>query len=86
MTSHARQLERSQRLARLLPIRRALVADGSLAAHEALVAYVRRALRRERQRGLANAWSYHPQRHASLLKAYREEAAALASRRRRGRS
>jgi hypothetical protein len=54
------------------------IADGSLAGRLRLLARLRTALRRERQRGLAGHWAYDLARHARLLEAYRREAAALA--------
>lgn len=42
-----------------------------------LLARLRTALRRERQRGRAGHWCYDLARHAQLLAAYRTEVAAL---------
>jgi hypothetical protein len=49
------------------------IEDQTLVGHERLLALLRRALRLERQRGLAGHWTYDLARHASLLKAYRCE-------------
>lgn len=45
------------------------------ADHMRLLAILRRALRVERQRGLAGHWAYDLARHAHLLRAYRAETA-----------
>ncbi|KWT64964.1 hypothetical protein APY04_3052 [Hyphomicrobium sulfonivorans] len=45
------------------------------ATHARLLARMRRALRLERQRGLAGHWAYDLNRHAMLLRAYRIEVA-----------
>jgi hypothetical protein len=47
----------------------------SSADHLRQLAKLRRALRLERQRGLAGHWSYDLARHAHLLRAYRSETA-----------
>ena len=44
-----------------------------------LVERLRQMLRNERRRGLTRHWSYDLSRHAALLRAYRAEAAALAT-------
>jgi hypothetical protein len=49
------------------------IEDQTLAGHERLLELLRRALRAERQRGLAGHWTYDLARHAGLLKAYRCE-------------
>ncbi len=43
--------------------------------HARLLARMRRALRLERQRGIAGHWAYDLARHAQLLRAYRAETA-----------
>jgi hypothetical protein len=43
------------------------------ASQHALIARLRRALRAERQRGVAGHWTYNLSRHADLLRAYRAE-------------
>jgi hypothetical protein len=48
----------------------------SLADHARLLARMRRALRVERQRGIAGHWTYDLARHARLLRAYRAETTA----------
>lgn len=50
------------------------------ATHARLLARMRRALRLERQRGLAGHWAYDLNRHALLLHAYRVEVALYRSR------
>jgi hypothetical protein len=49
------------------------IEDQTLAGHARLLELLRRALRVERQRGLAGHWTYDLARHASLLKAYQCE-------------
>jgi hypothetical protein len=48
--------------------------------HHALLCLIRRALRRERARGLAGHWSYDLARHRLLLEAFRAEVADYRSR------
>jgi hypothetical protein len=52
----------------------------SLADHVRLPARMRRALRVERQRGIAGHWTYDLARHARLLRAYRAETTAYLQR------
>jgi hypothetical protein len=56
------------------------IEDDSLAGRLLIVAKVRRALRAERQRGLAGHWTYDLARHAELLRAYKQELRALSAR------
>src|SRR5690606_24667259 len=56
------------------------IEDTSLEGHQRLVDLLRRALRRERQRGISGHWTYDVARHARLLAAYKCEAAALKAR------
>jgi hypothetical protein len=67
--------ERRRDLPRLLPLWPHEVHPPDLAAHASLLARMRRALRLERQRGLAGHWTYDLARHALLLQAYRAETA-----------
>jgi len=67
-------------LARLLPLWPVELADNSVAGCEKRVALLRRALRLERQRGLAGNWTYDLSRHAGLLACYRAEVASLEAR------
>lgn len=69
--------DRARDLPGLVALWPAEMADGSLAGRLRLLARLRTALRRERQRGLAGHWAYDLARHARLLEAYRREAAAL---------
>jgi len=68
--------ERTRDLPRLLPLWPHEVETPSASDHARLLAMMRRALRRERQRGLAGHWTYDLARHAQLLRAYRVEVAA----------
>jgi hypothetical protein len=54
------------------------IEDDSLAGRLLIVAKLRRALRAERQRGLAGHWTYDLARHAELLRAYKQELRASA--------
>jgi hypothetical protein len=56
------------------------IEDDSLAGRLLIVAKLRRALRVERQRGLAGHWTYDLARHAELLRAYKQELRALSAR------
>jgi hypothetical protein len=47
-----------------------------LSRYARLLARLRCALRRERQRGLSGHWTYDLARHAQLLRAYRADVAA----------
>ena len=64
-------------LARLLPLWPHELDDTSSAGRERRVALLRRALRLERQRGLAGHWTYDLSRHSGLLACYRTETARL---------
>lgn len=66
----------------LLPVWPAELTDMTTAGHAALIAKLRRALRRERQHGIAGHWTYDLQRHAALLRAYRSEVESYLARRR----
>jgi hypothetical protein len=67
---------RARDLPKLLPLWPSDVGAVSLSDHARLLAKLRRALRRERQRGLGGHWSYDLARHAQLLRAYRAETGA----------
>lgn len=62
--------------------------DVTLEGHRRLITLLRKALRLERQRGIAGQWTYDVARHAQLLKAYKCEAEdlrlRLAEKRRKG--
>ncbi len=64
-------------LVRLLPLWPHEIADQSVAARTRLVAHLRRALRSERQRGVAGHWTYSVSRHAALSRLYHSELAGL---------
>jgi hypothetical protein len=66
---------RAQDLPRLLPMWPKEVQDSSLDGRERVIATLKRALKAERQRGLAGHWTYDLARHAQLLSAYRTECA-----------
>jgi len=65
-------LTREEELMRLLPLWPHEVADRSPAGRMRLLAVLRRALRAERNRGLAGHWTYDLSRHAQLLAIYRD--------------
>jgi len=65
--------DRKRDLPRLLLLWPEEIADDSAAARAHIIRRLRRALRQERQRGLAGHWTYDLARHASLLRAYRHE-------------
>ncbi len=69
--------QRARDLPRLLPLWPHEVEPASQAEHAHLLARIRRALRLERQRGVAGHWAYDLARHAALLRAYRAEVDAL---------
>lgn len=69
--------ERARDLPKLVALWPAEVSDSSEAGRLRLLARLRSALRRERQRGLAGHWCYDLKRHVQLLAAYRSEAADL---------
>ncbi len=64
-------------LPRLLPVWPADLAGTGPEARRRIVALLKRALRAERQRGIAGHWTYDLARHSQLLTAYREERRAL---------
>lgn len=70
--------DRLRDLPRVLPLWPDEIADTSAAGRLRLLAMLRRALRAERQRGIAGHWSYDLARHRNLLEAYRAEASAAA--------
>lgn len=69
--------DRARDLARLVPLWPHEIADGSAAGRSRLVKLLRRALREERQRGLAGHWAYDLARHAALHRAFQHEVAEL---------
>lgn len=69
---------RNKELVRLLPLWPHEIADGSPEARQRLIGKIERTLRAERRRGLAGDWTYNLSRHMQLLRAWREEVAALA--------
>lgn len=70
----SRQIQtREAELMRLLPLWPHEVTDRSPAGRQKLLYVLRRALRAERNRGLAGHWAYDLSRHAQLLAIYREE-------------
>jgi hypothetical protein len=76
---------RSRDLPRLVPVWPHELATQTPADHLRLLAKLRRALRAERQRGLAGHWAYDLARHAHLLRAYRCETAAYLAKARKDR-
>lgn len=77
-TTGRKTYDRERDLPRLVALWPADLADRSIGSRLRLLARLRAALRRERQRGIAGHWCYDLSRHAGLLAAYREEAAAVA--------
>ncbi|MBX9685043.1 MAG: hypothetical protein K2X41_14780 [Hyphomicrobium sp.] len=69
---------RAGELARLLPLWPSQLEDVSITGRQRIVAVLARALRGERQRGLAGHWAYDLARHAALNRALQTERAALA--------
>lgn len=65
--------DRQRDLPRLLPLWPAEIADDSSEGQERILAKLRRALRKERQRGVAGHWAYDLARHAQLHRAYQHE-------------
>lgn len=70
--------ERARELQRLIALWPSEISDTSTDGRARLIAKLHRALRAERQRGLAGHWTYDLARHAALLAAWRRERAALA--------
>jgi hypothetical protein len=68
-----RRYERARDLPKLLMLWPKELQDEGLEAHQRIVAKLERALRQERQRGLAGDWTYDLARHSQLLDAWREE-------------
>ena len=69
----AANYQRARDLPRLLPLWPHEIETASIGEHARLLARMRRALRLERQRGIAGHWAYDLARHARLLCAYRAE-------------
>ena len=67
--------QRARDLPKLLPLWPHEIEISNISEHARLLARMRRALRIERQRGIAGHWAYDLARHAQLLRAYRAETA-----------
>jgi hypothetical protein len=67
--------QRTRDLPKLLPLWPHEIEVSNAGEHARLLARMRRALRLERQRGIAGHWAYDLARHAQLLRAYRAETA-----------
>ncbi len=78
--------QRARDLPKLLPLWPHEIEVASVSEHARLLARMRRALRIERQRGIAGHWAYDLARHAQLLRAYRAEAADYLQRSGEGRA
>jgi hypothetical protein len=65
--------DRATELPKLIGLWPSEIADTTRAGRLRLLGKLRRALRGERQRGLAGHWSYDLARHRQLLAAYRAE-------------
>lgn len=82
-----RAYDRRRDLPGLLALWPGEITDLSLEGHRRIIARLESALRAERRRGQCGHWTYDLARHRALLRAYREERAALRARERReGRS
>lgn len=75
-----RPYDRNRDLPKLMPIWPHELDTPTPEAHAALIAKLERMLRAERQRGLANDWTYDLPRHTQLMACYKAEVAALKSR------
>jgi hypothetical protein len=73
--SSAADYQRGRDLPKLLPLWPHEMVVAGAGDHARLLARMRRALRIERQRGIAGHWAYDLARHAQLLRAYRAETA-----------
>ena len=73
----AQNYDRARDLPKLALLWPQEIADTSYIGRLRLLAKLRRALRNERQRGLAGHWTYDLARHNQLLKAYRAETSAM---------
>ena len=69
--------DRCRDLPGLLPLLAEDIAGTSLPHHKRLVALLHRALRAERMRSRQRHWTYDPARHQALVRATRNENAAL---------
>lgn len=69
--------DRSRTLSTLLPLWPNDLNDSSYQGRMRVLAHLRRALRKERQRGRSGHWSYNLARHRALLDSYRDEAKAI---------
>lgn len=69
--------DRARDLPGLIPLWPWEIEDSSVEAQQRLVTLLRRALRRERKRGIGCDWTYDVVRHARLLAAYKCEVASL---------
>ncbi len=71
------RFDRIRDLGGLIPLWPHELADDTPEGCNRIVQKLRRALREERQRGLAGHWAYNLTRHAALLRAYRREVARV---------
>jgi hypothetical protein len=72
------EYDRPTALAKVLALWPHEIEDESREGRVHIIARLRRALRAERQRGLAGHWTYDLARHAELLRVYKQELQALA--------
>lgn len=72
------EYDRRTALAKVLALWPHEIEDESREGRARILAKLRRALRAERQRGLAGHWTYDLARHAELLRVYKQELQALA--------
>ena len=77
--------QRARDLPKVVPLFEHELETPTLERHLRLLGLIRRALRTERNRGLAGEWSYDLARHAAMLRVYRAERAAYLDRLRRAR-
>jgi len=79
------QYRRERQLPALIAVDPASLGEESVAAAQAILSRLRRALRAERRRAKAGHWTYDLNRHIALRQAYAAEAARLAEIRKAGR-
>lgn len=72
------EYDRRTALAKVLALWPHEIEDESREGRAHILARLRRALRAERQRGLAGHWTYDLARHAELLRVYKQELLELA--------
>jgi hypothetical protein len=69
--------DRARDLPRLMPLWPEELANTTPEGNRTLVARLEAAVRRERERGIADGWAYSPARHRQMIIALNAERAAL---------